>query len=184
MFTSLLNRLSKMRRGQQGSAAVEFALIAPMMIALFCAIIELTGLLLVERKIISATQTVSDLVTQETSVTSQDLDDIVRAGRLIFDPYPTGMLTFNIASIRYNTDTGVPELVWQRLVGANPGGSDILSQAAGLGDPGEGVVISYLTYSYEPLLGGIITGTVNLDEMSFSRPRRSPVVTCASPSCS
>jgi Flp pilus assembly protein TadG len=173
-----------MRRGQQGSAAVEFALIAPMMIALFCAIIELTGLLMVERKIISASQSVADLVTQETSVTSQDLDDIVQAGRLIFDPYPTLTLTFNIASIRYNTDTGVPELVWQRLVGVNPGGSDILTQAAGLGDPGEGVVIVYITYSYDPLLGGIITGTVNLDEMSFSRPRRSPVVTCASPSCS
>lgn len=184
MFTSLFNRLNKMRRGQQGSAAVEFALIAPMMIALFCAIIELTGLLMVERKIISASQTVADLVTQETSVTSQDLDDIVQAGRLIFDPYPTLTLTFNIASIRFNTDTGVPELVWQRLVGVNPGGSDILTQAVGLGAPGEGVVIVYITYSYDPLLGGIITGTVNLDEMSFSRPRRSPVVTCASQSCS
>ncbi|MBF0356874.1 MAG: hypothetical protein HQL43_16730, partial [Alphaproteobacteria bacterium] len=63
-------------------------------------------------------------------------------------------------------------------------GSDILTQAVGMGQPGEGIVISYLTYSYTPLFGTIITNTVNLDEMSFSRPRRSPTVTCASVSCS
>ncbi|MBF0168560.1 MAG: pilus assembly protein [Alphaproteobacteria bacterium] len=179
-----LRRICAKLRQSRGVAAVEFALVAPIMIALFCAIIELTGLLMVERKIIAATQTVSDLVTQETTVTSTDLDDIITAARLIFDPYPTGMLTFNIASIRFNTTSGAPELIWQRLVGGSPGGSDILTQAVGMGQPGEGIVISYLTYSYTPLFGTVITSAITLDEMSFSRPRRSPTVTCASVSCS
>lgn len=173
ILTSTMNRF---RRGQ-GSAAVEFALIAPFMLALYLGIIELTGLLLVDRKIIAATETVADLISQESVITPNEIDDVFEAARRIFDPYPTVTLTFNVASIRFNTDTGAPEIEWQRIVGAL-GGSSVLTEAVGLGNPGEGVVVSYLTYSYTPIFGSLITGTVDLEEMAFLRPRHSAVVQC------
>lgn len=172
----------------KGTAAVEFAFIVPLMIVIYLGIIELTGLLLVERKIVAATETVADLVSQETVIAPSQVDDVIEAARRIFDPYPTTKLTLNISSIKFNKDSGAAELEWQRIVGATEGDSTILSQAEGLGLPGEGVVVVYLTYEYTPIIGlGTLLGThgvslntssILLDEISFLRPRRTPVVKC------
>lgn len=179
MKTRVASRIMESLRRNRGTASVEFALVAPIMIAIFLGVIELTGLLLVERKIIAATETVADLISQESVVTPQEIDDVVTAAQRIFDPYPSLALTVNIASVRYNTDTGAPELEWQRITGAGFGDSSVLTQVTELGKAGEGVVVAYLTYTYTPVFGSLITGTVLLDETAFLRPRRSPVVKCS-----
>ncbi len=181
MFISSIRNWAVRLGKSRGTAAVEFALIAPMMIALYMATIELTGVLLVERKIIAATETVADLVSQESVITPAEVDDVIVAAQRIFDPYSTANLSINIASVRYNTTSGAPEIEWQRIVGTT-GGSSVLTQAVGLGLPGEGVLIAYLTYTYTPLFGTLITDTIFLEEMSFLRPRRSPVVKCSTTS--
>ncbi|MDK9722248.1 MAG: pilus assembly protein [Rhodospirillales bacterium] len=184
MFRGLKTRAVKFWKSR-GAAAVEFALLAPLMLAIYLGVIELTSLLLVERKIIAATETVADLVSQESVITPDEVDDVITAARRIFDPYDTAQLTLNIASIRFNTDTGAPEIEWQRITSSSDGDSTILTQAVDMGKPGEGVVIAYLTYSHTPIFG-ILTGTVLLDEISFLRPRLAPVVKCstASATCS
>ncbi|CAA6603548.1 putative TadE family protein [Rhodospirillaceae bacterium LM-1] len=180
LISSIRKWAGKFGKGR-GTAAVEFALIAPMMIAIYMATVELTALLLIERKIVAATETVADLVSQESVITPAEVDDVIVAAQRIFDPYSTTSLSINIASVRYNTTSGAPEIEWQRIVGTT-GGSSVLTQAVGLGQPGEGVVIAYLTYSYTPMFGTLITDTVFLEEMSFLRPRRSPVVKCSTTS--
>lgn len=184
MFGLFSHHARRWLRECRAAAAVEFALVAPVMISIYLGVIELTALLLVERKMVAATETVADLVSQESVITPSEVDDIITAAQRIFDPYPTGSLTFNIASIRYNTTSGAAEIEWQRVVGGSTGSSSILSQAVGLGEKGEGVVIAYLTYSYTPVFGAAITGTVNLDDTAFLRPRRSPVVKCSTTSAS
>jgi Flp pilus assembly protein TadG len=182
MIRLILSRLLKRIAGDRGTAAVEFALVAPLMIAIYLGVVELTGLLLVDRKVIAATETAADLVSQESVISPTEVDDVIAAAQRIFDPYPTATLTVNIASIRFNTNSGAAEIEWQRVSGDSNAGSTILSEAAGLGLPGEGVVIVYVTYSYTPMFGSLITGSVNLVEMSFLRPRRSPVVKCTTTS--
>jgi Flp pilus assembly protein TadG len=184
MLTRLIKRLrNKLAKGR-GTAAVEFAMVAPLMIAIYLGVVELTGLLLVDRKIIAATQTVADLVSQESVISPTEVDDIIVAAQRIFDPYPSVTLTINIASVRFNTNSGAAEIEWQRIVGNSNAGSTILTEAAGMGLPGEGVVIAYLTYQYTPLFGTLVTGTVSLNELSLLRPRRSPVVKCTTTSTS
>ena len=184
MFKRFLSRLAGRLGKNRGTAAVEFALIAPIMIAIYMGVVELTALLLVDRKMIAATETVADLVSQESVISPTEVDDVIAAAQRIFDPYSTTTLTVNISSIRFNTNTGAAEIEWQRVLGNSNAGSSILTQAAGMGLPGEGVVIAYLTYSYTPMFGTMITGSVNLEEMSFLRPRLSPVVKCTTTSAS
>jgi Flp pilus assembly protein TadG len=177
MKTSRLGKLLLRLRCRRAVAAIEFAFIAPILLLIYCGVIELTQFLIVTRKVLAACQTTADLITQEVTITNSQLNDIVRAANLILEPYPAATLTKNFASVRYNALSGAAELEWQELIGVNPGGSSVLPGTVGLGLPGEGVVVSTITYTYTPIFSTIITGPVTLTEVAYSRPRKSKVVT-------
>jgi Flp pilus assembly protein TadG len=177
MNNPLCNNISLRLRCRRGLAAVEFALIVPLLLLLYCGIIELTQLLIVSRKVLAVSQTTADLITQEVTITNSQLADIVKAANLILEPFPTASLTKNFASVRFNAVSGAPELVWQELFGVSPGGSSVLPGTVGLGLAGEGVVVTTITYTYTPVFTSIVTGPLTLTEMAYSRPRKSKIVT-------
>jgi Flp pilus assembly protein TadG len=169
--------LQRLRHCTKGMAATEFALVLPILVLVYCGVVEFTALILVQRKVIAAAQSTADLITQESTVTSTDINDIVTAARLIFDPYPTATLSMTFASMRFDATTGQPAVEWQELSGGGVGGNELVPLAVGLGLPGEGVVITVITYAYTPIFADLITGTVTLTERAFARPRRSKIVT-------
>jgi len=167
----------RFRHCSRGLAASEFALIAPILALVYCGVVEITALILVQRKVIAATQSTADLITQEATVTNSDIADIEVAARLIFTPYSTGNLSMTFASIRFDSTTGEPLLEWQEQSGGGVGGATLVPLAVGMGLPGEGLVITVVTYAYTPIFADLITGTIMLTERAFTRPRRSKVVT-------
>ena len=78
---------------QRGNATVDFAFLLPIMLMLFIGVVEVTNLLRLDRKVVSATQTVADLVTQRSEVSDAQLNDILTAADLIFEPYPVAAET-------------------------------------------------------------------------------------------
>ena len=77
----------------RGVAAVEFAFIAPVMVTMLTGLIELSYLMMAERRVSGAAHSTADLLAQETDVTSTDLNDIFSAAALIMAPFSTGSLT-------------------------------------------------------------------------------------------
>lgn len=165
----------RLAANRAGVFAVEFALIAPIMIILLGGVMEVTNMLMAERRLVAATQTTADLITQETAVTSTDLSNIFRAARLVVEPFPDTNLTIGVASVRFDDIDGSPSVDWSGSFNAgvvvNP---TIL--ANGLGLAGESVVIVNATYSYQPVLAFFLSGAVGLQEQAFSRPRKVPFV--------
>jgi Flp pilus assembly protein TadG len=160
---------------ERGSAVVDFAFLLPILMMLFVGVVEVTNVLRLDRKVVAAAQTTADLVTQRREVSNAQLDDFLRAAELIFEPYAASAITVGIAAVRYDADSGDPEVDWTKN---KNGGSvpDALTMAAGLGQPGEGVVVVRVTYDYTPVFFDFVLNPMEIEETAILRPRRSRFV--------
>lgn len=156
-------------------AAMEAVLIFPVMIIMIFGIMDIGNGLLINKKLISASQVASDLIGRQLTVTDSDINDIVIAARLSLQPFSTDSFGIDIAGIRFDPDSGDPAEEWRDTVGMAPNG-DAVASAAGLGDPGEGVVAVTVQYTYEPYFSGYFINTINMQEISYVRGRKSSFV--------
>ena len=151
-------------RDRTGLAAVEFALLAPVLVSLWLGMTEFANMHLAARKANIAAQSVADLVAQQRTVTTTELDDMLEAARQIMAPFPPEFLTVQILSVfRDDDDALVTE--WQYGTGgAAP------AETESLVGTGDSVIVVRLTYRYQPILDTVI-GVRTLSENAFARPR-------------
>ena len=171
----MLKLARNLMRDERGTAVVDFAFVLPILLLLLIGVIEVTNLLSVDRKVVAAAQTTADLVSQRREVDDAQLNDYLRAAELIFEPYPASAVKVGIVSIRFNADSGAPEVDWTK---SKNGGSvpNALAVAQGLGGPGEGVVVVRASYAYTPLFLDFIFSAMEIEETAVLRPRRSQYV--------
>ena len=86
-------------RDRRGIAALEFALIAPIMILMFFGISELGQGLLAERRVSHATSSLGDLAAQLNQIAQSDADDMFNASADIMSPLTTTPLKLRVSSI-------------------------------------------------------------------------------------
>ena len=79
----VLARLKRLRRDERGVSAVEFALIAPVMILFYFGLAELTQVMIAERKTVRTASAIGDILAQtaEIKVTGAGGIDDGSAGR-------------------------------------------------------------------------------------------------------
>lgn len=175
-----MKTLRDLRGCRRGLAAVEFAILLPVMMLLLCGVVEMTNLFTVDRKVVAATQSCADLVAQEKIVDPTKLDEIARAVQLTLDPSPSSNVSFRVSSVVFDQVTGAPRIDWQRVVGGfnGSGRPSPTVSAAGLGLPGESVIIVDLAYSYTPIFENVLPQTFAINELAAARPRRVRVIAC------
>lgn len=107
-----LNRATRRFRGDQsGVGAVEFALIAPVLIVLYMGSLEISVAMSVNKKLARAASTVADLVTQEDKVNKTLLTSMVNVAQSVMTPYRTDGLKLKITGIAID-DKGVGTASW------------------------------------------------------------------------
>lgn len=82
-----MNRVRAFIRAREGVSAVEFALIAPLLILLFVGSFEITRAVNMNRQVALLSRTVSDLISQTDSVSTSDLDNIFNTAGAVMYPY-------------------------------------------------------------------------------------------------
>lgn len=156
-------------RNTSGAVAVEFALILPILITMVMGTIEITNLVTAQRKVLAAAQTISDLISQETDVTSSGLDDLIAAGKMVIRPLNTANLAIGVASVRFDSALS-PSIDWTHSL-AGGSVSNATTLATPLAQANSSVIIVYASYSYTPITGTLIIGNQTLSETSITRPR-------------
>ena len=171
MISSVKNFL----HNRDAVGAVEFVLILPFMLILWMGVVELIELHLSGRKATVAAQTAADLIAQEKSMTSGQLDDIVAAVQEVMKPYPTSNMGFDFASVEADLNGNV-SIGWRHAAGTVEGGTDIPSKAMRLLTQNDSVIVVKISYTHEPVLNLFepIIGLVipEITEEAFARPRR------------
>lgn len=103
--------LARIWRDKEGAGAVEFAILAPILLVLYICAFELTIGLSVAKRATRASGTVADLVTQQTSVTKAYLATMVDVSKAIFVPYGTTGLKLKISGVKIDSAKAA-KVVW------------------------------------------------------------------------
>jgi Flp pilus assembly protein TadG len=168
-------------RDRRGVSAIEFAMIAPIMILMYVGTAEIGNLLTVYRRTATVAATASDLTAQVKSVSTGDLQDIVKASGAIMTPYPSteGPLKIVISSVvaDQNNDGKVDWSYSNK--GSGRANCTAYAVPAGLTEPGSSVIVAEITYAFTPLLDLteiFSPGAFNIKRTFYTRPRRSLAV--------
>jgi len=171
----MLKLLARFRRAKDGLAAVEFAMLAPVMVALFLGSIELCDALDCQQKVTGMASTASDLVAQETQITNSDISNVFSAVNSIVYPYPTTGLQIVISSVVDNN--GTAKVAWSDAQNASPRAvGSVVTLPTGVMPSNGSVILAEVTYPYGSPVSDYITGTINMNETFYGRPRRSSII--------
>ena len=175
--SGVMSRIAAWRRDRRGVAAVEFALILPILIAFYLGLTELQPGISIKRKLTLVTRTLADLTTRASSMPTSDLKDVFGAANTIMRPYDTQAKTqMVVSSVRVEksgSSTYKGYVDWSCDWNPGTGSDDIKKKAKNTEVPvppgfqTDGIKSFILTetkYPYSPTIGYKITGTVSLTD--------------------
>ena len=107
-------------KDNRGVAAVEFALIVPILLLLFVGTLEISLAVAVDRKISRISSSVADLITQEDNYTKDDLNKISDIAARIMYPYYTeagesSAIKISIVGVEINS-SNVAKVDWAHSI--------------------------------------------------------------------
>lgn len=172
--SGLLRRLAGDRRGV---SAVEFALLAPIMIAFYFGLAEFCQGYMAQKRMGHASAMVADLVSQTDLVTPSQVDDMFEIGGLIMKPYSAAPLKLRISQVTRD-NRGVAKVSWSRGKGwtARTTGSTV-TLPEGLIDNGESIIMSEATYDYDSPVDYLMPSITRFSHTYYLRPRLTEQVT-------
>ncbi len=178
----------------KGVSAIEFALIAPILIAMLFGAVEATQAISVDRKVTQASSTLADIVTQSATLDCNGLKEAFAATREVISPYSATNASLHIASVAIVD--AVPKVEWSRMVdnagvctsstlypvgtlvnipGTDAGGNAI-NLVTGMISTGGSIIIGDVTLPYTSIGTSFFPSSVNLQERYFLKPRISDKV--------
>jgi Flp pilus assembly protein TadG len=183
---------AEMLRDCSGIVAVEFAMIVPFMLVAFFGAVEISTGVAVDRKVSLVARTLSDLTSQSVPPTSQtpwsmitdtDLQNIFTASIAVVSPYSAEPTKATISEI-YVDSNGVAKVQWSKaatiasnatqatLTSSNRNTGDVITMPAALLVNKTYVILSEVRYLYKPTVGYVMTSSVTLSDLAYSRPRQ------------
>jgi len=174
----------RLMRDTRGMAAVEFAVILPIVLVLFFGTIEVSTGVAVDRKIIILTRTLSDLISQAQKIEAVDLTNAFNISSAVMAPYPSGPVQAKISQIYIDPTTRVAKVKWSSASNtAARNCNEVVTTLVpdGIRIGGTYLIMSEVNYDYTPAAGidagGSFTPpTFHLQDRTFTRPRQTDSV--------
>lgn len=187
-LTSRSKLFSRFAKARDGVAAVEFALLAPLLVTMMLGSIELTHALWGNGKLAKATSTVVNLIALTKQLDNQEFDDLLAASPLILQPYPINDLAMTVTSIvgceissNDPNNKDMKYLVrWSRswTPGAGGAGSPHQNDTIFAREPdalkisdGDTIIVAEGTYTYYPKIARKVGATMEMADIAFQQPR-------------
>ncbi|MGH6763268.1 MAG: TadE/TadG family type IV pilus assembly protein [Phyllobacterium sp.] len=98
--------LARFGRDQKGVAAVEFAIVVPILLLLFLGTVEVATGLETNKKVDRISSMVGDLIAQQSSVTESDISAIFDIGQSTLAPYKTDVARIIVTAIKIDDVEG------------------------------------------------------------------------------
>ena len=167
-------------RDQRGVSAVEFALIAPVMIFFYFGLAEFCQGYMAQKRMGHAAAMVGDLVSQSTSdITAEQVDDMFAIGNLILKPFPATSLNLRVTSVTRQVDDTV-KVDWSKGRGLSAlAKGAVVTIPADLIEDGESIVISESNYTYDSAAKYLVPNGITFNQKHYLRPRAVQKVSCA-----
>ena len=168
-------------RNRDGVAALEFALIAPLLILLFFGMTELTSAIIAGRHTNHASSAMGDLVAQCSNINDGDLTNIFSASSDIMSPLSTTTMNQRVTSVVATDSSGDTQVQWSQptsqpsFASTYQPGSSVTIPANLVVNKGDTVIMSEVSYAFTfPV--DVLNGFVHFDKVYYFKPRKSTQV--------
>jgi len=160
-------------RAEEGISAVEFAMIAPVMFAIYFGAIELSLMMTLDRKVTTAAATLGDLAARASTISDSDYADIIQATRMIMQPNDITTARMRLTSIADRDGDGTMEVDWSDGYNMTPRNvGDVYTVPADIVSAGGSVIFAEIEYDYNSPFTFLVTSTKTLKDEFYLRPRR------------
>jgi len=178
----VLERLQLWRQESAGAAAVEFVLVAPILVALYLGGFAAQELLTTYRKVCDATAQLANIASQPQCVTSAELTTLMTASTQVMAPYSTTNLQLATSEITVNAAGTGATVTWSQ---AYNGGTALTTGAAWTlpsqllyptspNAAGTSYILVQSNYSYQANIGGVyVGGNVPMSSQLYMPPQNS-----------
>jgi Flp pilus assembly protein TadG len=193
----MLRRVSRLARDRSGLAAVEFAMILPVMLILFFGIFETSQALSARADVVNLTSAAADLVAQSSAPTAADIQNVYAATTTMLSPFSVAGDRSPAIRITSIIDDGLGQaprsqgiVSWVctlaggvSLPGATPtkGATVVLPSAMIL--RGYSVIRVEVAYKYVSPTTQSITGPIVMTSSFYTKPRRTMQIAQPTGSC-
>jgi len=178
---------------RSGVAAIEFAMLVPIMLVMFFGVVEFSSAVAVDRKVTLTARTVSDLTSQwpqNPSMADADLINVFTASIAILYPYSPTPTRAQLSEI-YVDSTKIAKIQWSKAGTVTNGSNQatLMTSTRSAGDivtsivppalliPQTYLIFSEVSYLYTPTVGYVMAKAgVTLSDVEYTRPRQSTCV--------
>jgi Flp pilus assembly protein TadG len=170
----MLARLRRFARANKGLAALEFAILAPVMVLLLFGSVELVDMLSVNSRVQNVASALSDVVSRETEVDDAELAGIWSAADVLIFPDDPSTMRARITSISIVSST-TARVVWSEGRGgmAPLAANDTVTlPSSSMMIPGTSVIHAEVEYPYSSPLGLLTAGEVTMTHDAYRRSRQ------------
>ena len=171
MMRATLTKLRLFARNKRGVSAVEFALLAPVMIGLYLGSVEISDGIGIDRKVTLTAGAIANLTAQVSTISASDMTDIMKAGTAIMQPYSTSPLKITVSCINIDGSKNAKVKWSETSNGTKRSVGSSVTLPAALSVANTQLLFSEVKYSYKPIVGYVITGTLALSENMYMSPR-------------
>lgn len=173
----IATRLKRLGGDERGVSAVEFAMLLPLMLALYLGAVEVSQGIGADRKVTLTARTIADLVSQASNMTNTEMTNSLNAAKAVMAPMSETNLKVVVSSIKINNQ-GQATISWSDAYnGTKRAIGSTVTLPSALNIPNSSLIWSEVQYTYKPTIGYVVSGTLTLKDQIFMRPRLSDCVT-------
>jgi len=177
LVDKLCRRFAGLASNERGIAAVEFAMLLPLMLTLWLGTTEISSGIAANRKVTLTARTLADLTSQVTGLSTSDMTNALNAAAAVIAPYSAGNMKATVSSVSIDANNKAT-IAWSVTKNGTTHavGSPVTLPSALL-IASTCLIWSEVQYSYKPTIGYVVTGTLQLKDQIYMRPRLSNCVT-------
>jgi Flp pilus assembly protein TadG len=171
MIRAIQLKLRTFKRDHRGVSAVEFALLSPLMIALYIGGVEISDGIGIDRKVTLTAGAIANLSAQVSTISASDMTDILKASSAIMAPYSTSPLKITVSCIAIDGSKNAKVKWSETQNGTKRGVGSSITLPSALSVANTQLLFSEVSYAYQPIIGRTITGTLTLSDTMYMSPR-------------
>ncbi len=180
----------RFKQNTDGAAALEFALLLPVLLFLYLAVVEICMAFMVKRRVSHATSQIADIVAQGDIVNKSTLNGYFDVANMIMTPFSGTPLTVRVSSIGKNSQ-GQVIVQWSHARGMSPLTKNSQVPAASvpaglLNNNTDTYILAESVYAYDspyditvPGFSDLLSGITTFRREFYLRPREISAITCS-----
>jgi Flp pilus assembly protein TadG len=162
-------KLLRFGRDKRGVSAVEFALLAPLMIGLYLGCVEISDGVAADRKVTLVAAALANLSAQTSAISSTGMTNILDASSAIISPFSTSNLKMTLSCIKIDANKNVSVKWSVTRNGTALSGSVTLPSALQVANTQ--LLLAQVSYDYTPTVGYTLKSKITLSDQMYMAPR-------------